>query len=58
MGSGFAVFCGTGSGREVVQAAEDVGLAAVLAGVVEPGPRRLIVEPLGVTYEGEELQLS
>jgi phosphoribosylformylglycinamidine cyclo-ligase len=58
MGSGFAVFCGAGSGPEVIKAAEDAGLAAVLAGVVEQGSRRLIVEPLGVTYEGDELQLS
>ena len=58
MGSGFAVFCGSGSGPEVIRAAEDVGLTAVLAGVVEHGPRRLIVEPLGVTYQGDELQLS
>src|SRR5712691_11485189 len=56
MGSGFAVFCGTGSGREVMQAAEDVGLTAILAGSTEPGQRRVIIEPLGVTYESDELQ--
>jgi phosphoribosylformylglycinamidine cyclo-ligase len=58
LGNGFAVFCGTGSGPEVIQAAEARGLTAILAGSVEPGARRLIVEPLGVTYESDELQLS
>jgi phosphoribosylformylglycinamidine cyclo-ligase len=58
MGSGFAVFCGKGSGREVIEAAEAVDLTAVLAGSVEAGARRLIIEPLGVTYESDELQLS
>ncbi len=58
MGNGFAVFCATGSGPEVVRAAEDVGLTAIMAGSVEAGPRRLIVEPLAVTYESDELELS
>ncbi|HET7015960.1 MAG TPA: AIR synthase related protein [Streptosporangiaceae bacterium] len=58
MGSGFAVFCGHGSGREVIEVAQAVGLTAVLAGSVEAGARRLIIEPPGVTYEGDELQLS
>jgi phosphoribosylformylglycinamidine cyclo-ligase len=58
MGSGFAVFCGTGSGREVIEAARAVDLTAVLAGSVEAGARRLIIEPLGVTYESDELELS
>jgi hypothetical protein len=30
----------------------------VLAGQVEEGPRRVILEPLGVTYEGSELDLT
>ncbi|HET9898395.1 MAG TPA: AIR synthase related protein [Streptosporangiaceae bacterium] len=58
MGAGFAVFCGAGSGRDVVGAASEAGLAATVAGVVEAGQRRVIVEPLAVTYETDELQLS
>lgn len=58
MGAGFAVFCGQGSGPEVIEAASDAGLTAVIAGSVAAGPRRVIIEPLGLTYETDELQLS
>ena len=52
MGSGFAVYCAAGAGAEVVAAAAGVGLHALVAGRVEEGPRRVVVEPVGVSYEG------
>jgi phosphoribosylformylglycinamidine cyclo-ligase len=58
MGAGFAVYCGAGAGAEVVRLAEESGIAALLAGGVEDGPRRVVVEPVAVTYEGAELELS
>jgi phosphoribosylformylglycinamidine cyclo-ligase len=58
MGSGFAVYCAAGSGGEVVRHAETLGLTALVAGGVEDGPRRVVVEPVGVAYEGAELELS
>jgi phosphoribosylformylglycinamidine cyclo-ligase len=58
MGCGYAVYCRAGSAGEVVQAAREAGLQAILAGGVEEGPRRVIVEPLGVTYESGELNFS
>ncbi len=58
MGSGFAVYCGAGAGEQVVQAAAAVGLDAILGGQVEDGPRRVVVEPVGVSYEGAEMELS
>lgn len=57
MGCGFAVYCAAGSGKEVVETARSVGLEAVVAGVVEEGPRQVILEPLGVTYSSETLSL-
>jgi len=58
MGSGFAVYCAAGSGQRVCEAATELGLPALIAGAVQEGPRRVVLEPLGVTYEGAELELS
>ncbi len=57
MGCGFAVYCAAGSGPEVVGHAHDLGLSAWSAGTVEPGPRRVVLEELGVTFDGEDLAL-
>ena len=58
MGCGFAVYCRPGTGDAVVAAALDTGYDALLAGAVRAGPRRVVLEPLGVTYDSGALQLS
>ncbi|MEA2315129.1 MAG: phosphoribosylformylglycinamidine cyclo-ligase [Solirubrobacteraceae bacterium] len=58
MGAGFAVYCAAGAGEQVVALAQRLGLAAILAGRVEDGPREVVLEPLGVRFAGEELELS
>jgi phosphoribosylformylglycinamidine cyclo-ligase len=58
MGSGFAVYCAAGTGEEVVAVAGELGMRALVAGRVEDGPRRVVVEPVGVSYEGAEMELS
>lgn len=58
MGAGFAVYSAPGTGQAVVRIAGRLGLNAELAGVVEDGPRRVILEPLGVTFESGELDLG
>ncbi|MEA2215020.1 MAG: phosphoribosylformylglycinamidine cyclo-ligase [Solirubrobacteraceae bacterium] len=58
MGSGFAVYCAAGAGERVVGAAATLGIDAIVAGVVEEGPRRVVVEPVGVSFEGAEMELS
>ncbi len=58
MGCGYAFYCAVGSGAEVVRLAEELGLEAVLAGRVEDGPRQVILEPVGVRYSSDELELS
>jgi phosphoribosylformylglycinamidine cyclo-ligase len=58
MGSGYAVYCKQGAGEAIVEIASELGLAALLAGRVEEGPRQVIIEPLGVRFAGEELELS
>jgi phosphoribosylformylglycinamidine cyclo-ligase len=58
MGAGFAVYCAPGSGEEVVRVASECSLSAHLAGIVGPGPRRVVLEELGVVFEGGQLDLA
>jgi phosphoribosylformylglycinamidine cyclo-ligase len=58
MGAGFAIYGAAGSGAEVVRIASGLGLRAQVAGVVEDGPRRVVLEPLGVSFETDELDLG
>jgi phosphoribosylformylglycinamidine cyclo-ligase len=58
MGAGLAVYCAAGSGAEVAAAAAEEGLEATVAGTVEKGPRRVVLEPVGVTFDSDELRLA
>jgi phosphoribosylformylglycinamidine cyclo-ligase len=58
MGCGYAVYCGSGSGERIVAVAERLGLRALLAGCVEEGPRQVLLEPVGVRFGSERLELS
>jgi phosphoribosylformylglycinamidine cyclo-ligase len=58
MGSGYALYCAAGAGEAIVQVAQRLGLSASVAGRVEEGPRQVILEPVGVRFAGEELELS
>jgi phosphoribosylformylglycinamidine cyclo-ligase len=58
MGAGFALCCQPGASAAVLDVARALGLRALLAGRVEEGPRQVLLEPLGVRYEGEQLQLG
>jgi phosphoribosylformylglycinamidine cyclo-ligase len=58
MGNGFAIYCTEGSGQQVVEFAAKKGLAAVIAGRVEAGTRRVLIEPLGIEFGSDELRLG
>ncbi|HEX3691330.1 MAG TPA: AIR synthase-related protein [Solirubrobacteraceae bacterium] len=58
MGAGFALYCRSGAGKEVVAGAAALGMAAAVRGVVEDGERELVIEPLGLRYEHQELQFA
>jgi phosphoribosylformylglycinamidine cyclo-ligase len=58
MGSGYALYCAPGAGEAIVAIAERLGLSALVAGRVEEGPRQVILEPVGVRFAGEELDLA
>ncbi len=57
MGAGFACYVGAGAGESLVSAASCLGYTALLAGHVEEGPRRVVLEPVGVEYGSGELEL-
>ncbi len=58
MGSGYALYCAAGHGERIVAVAQGLGLEAMLAGGVEAGPRQVILEPVGVRFDGSRLALS
>jgi phosphoribosylformylglycinamidine cyclo-ligase len=58
MGCGFAVYCARGSGPEVVRMAGGLGLNARVAGAVEEGPRRVVLEGIGVVFESADMDLT
>jgi phosphoribosylformylglycinamidine cyclo-ligase len=58
MGCGYAIYCAAGFGHEVVAAATGLGFSADLAGLVEAGPRRVILEPNGVVFESGDMDLT
>ncbi len=58
MGAGYAVYCRPSGGERVVELAAEEGIEAIVAGAVEDGPRRVILEPHGVEYEGERLHFA
>jgi phosphoribosylformylglycinamidine cyclo-ligase len=58
MGTGFALYCRPGHGERIVALAAGLGLDAIVGGRVEEGPRQVLLEPLGVCFAGERLELS
>ncbi len=57
MGAGFALYVDAADAQRCVEVAHRLGLQAWVAGCVEAGPRRVVIEPLNVVFEGDELQL-
>ena len=57
MGAGFALFVRHDQAQATLDVARSQGVAATLAGVVEAGPKALHIEPLGLRYAADELQL-
>jgi phosphoribosylformylglycinamidine cyclo-ligase len=58
MGCGFAVYCADGTSNQVISIAESLGLSALPAGRVEKGPRQVIIEPIGVRYGSDAMDLT
>ena len=57
MGAGFALFVAAGDAQRCVEVARDIGVHALIAGTVEAGPKRLVIEPLGIEFGDDALKL-
>jgi phosphoribosylformylglycinamidine cyclo-ligase len=57
MGAGFALFVKAQDAQRTVEIARSVGVEAILAGQVEAGAKQVVIEPIGVTFSDEDLQL-
>ena len=57
MGAGFALFVAADAATRAVDAAREAGVQAWVPGQVEQGPKRVVIEPLGLCFEGDSLAL-
>jgi phosphoribosylformylglycinamidine cyclo-ligase len=57
MGAGFALFVDAKDAERTAAVARDHGIEAWVAGLVESGPKQLIVEPIDVTFGADDLAL-
>jgi phosphoribosylformylglycinamidine cyclo-ligase len=57
MGAGFALFVAPDEAEATVRAARGAGIGAWVSGVVEAGPRRVVIEPLHIVYDADDLRL-
>ena len=57
MGAGFALFVAADDAQRCVEVAQARGIGARIAGVVEAGPKRLLIEPLDIVFGDDALQL-
>jgi phosphoribosylformylglycinamidine cyclo-ligase len=57
MGAGFALFVPADQAQRTVDVALAQGVPATLAGTVEAGDKELLIEPLGLRFGADDLQL-
>ena len=57
MGAGFAVYLPQDQAQQVVEAASKQNLKAWIAGKVKAGPKQVVIEPLGITFAGDTLEV-
>ena len=57
MGAGFALFVAASESERTVDVAKSLGVDALLAGHVEAGPKRLVIEPLAIEFGDDALKL-
>lgn len=57
MGAGYALYLPGDQAERAIELGRAAGFELLWAGVVEAGPRRVVLRPIGVTFEGESLQI-
>ena len=57
MGAGFALFVKAEDAQRTADVAQAMGVAAWVCGAIEAGPKELLIEPLGIHFGTDDLQL-
>jgi phosphoribosylformylglycinamidine cyclo-ligase len=57
MGAGFAFYVAPASVERALEVARSRKATLLRAGAVESGPRRVVIEPLGLEFAGESLEI-
>ena len=57
MGAGFALFIASADAERTVQVARSAGFSALLAGRVDNGEKRIVIEPLQLVFSGDDLHV-
>lgn len=57
MGAGYAVYVPKSEAANVIKVAKQCGLQAWDAGVVKPGAKQVVIQPLDIVFAGESLQV-
>lgn len=57
MGAGFALFVKAADAQRTVEVAKAQGIEAIIAGQIEAGQKKLIIEPLDIEFGDDALQL-
>jgi len=57
MGAGFAIFVPAKEVSQVLNMSKKLGIKAYNAGIVESGEKKVIIDPLNITFEKESLQV-
>lgn len=57
MGAGFALFVPAAQAEQCIAIARGCGVAAWNAGTVQAGPRQVVIEPLALTFAGDDLHV-
>jgi phosphoribosylformylglycinamidine cyclo-ligase len=57
MGAGYAVYVPADQAQQVIDTASGLGLKAWNAGEVREGAKQVVIEPLNITFAGEDLEV-
>ncbi len=57
MGAGYALYVAAADAARTVEIARSVGVPALVAGRVEPGPKQVVIEPLGLVFGADDLHV-
>lgn len=55
MGAGFALYVPSHDAHDVIAVAQNLGLVALVAGYIEKGEKRVVIQPKNLEYKGQTL---